>query len=631
MFKEIIKNKKFIFLLSALVLVIPFEILSFMDIYLPDAVEIPFFIILIAIIGRKVFYKGVKSLLKLKFSSINLLMTIAVFGAVYLQQFAEAAIIVILFSLGEALENFGIDKSKSALQELINKNPKSVQLKGKEEKTAIEEVKIGDVFIVKHGDHIALDGEIISGESLLDESSITGEPLPKSKFIGDLVYSGSVNGEGYLEVKVTKEAKDTTLSKIIKLTYEAAAKKSESQQFIDKFAKYYTPAIMLIAFLVFFVPVVLMGQDFTKWFTEALTLLIISCPCALVISTPVGVFSAIGNATKKGILIKGGKFLEEMGRIQAIAFDKTRTLTIGEPVVSDVIALKGHTQEGVLSCIAGLEAFSEHPVSRSITQKAKELGLDAHAFSNFKAVAGKGVKGTCMVCTNAEHTVGNLKFLTDEKHPISDEVINHVQSLESQGKTAIVVSDGNDISGVIGVTDEIRSESAGIIQSLKQLNIIPVILTGDNLSSAQYVAQQVGIDEIHASLLPEEKVNELKKLEEKYKSVAMVGDGVNDAPSLAQASVGIAMGAVGSDVAIENADIALMNDKLSLISYIIAVSRKMNRIIKFNIIAAVATKVLFLVLAVTGHSNLALAIFADVGVTVFVILNALRLYSYKPA
>ncbi|MBP9852294.1 MAG: cation-translocating P-type ATPase, partial [Candidatus Pacebacteria bacterium] len=387
--------------------------------------------------------------------------------------------------------------------------------------------------------------------------------------------------------------------------------------------------VMLAAFLVVLIPVVFLNLPFEKWFTEALTLLIISCPCALVISTPVGVFSAIGNATKKGVLIKGGKFLEEMGRVRAIAFDKTRTLTKGEPIVSSIVPFNNNSEEGVLKCIAGLEMLSEHPISQSITKKAKEQGLEMHTFSNFQAVAGKGAKGTCMVCTDAEHTVGNLKFLSEENHTVNADVIAQVKRFEQEGKTAIVVGDGKNINGIISVTDEIRPESAGIIASLKKLNITPVLLTGDNPSSARYVADQVGIEEVHASLLPEQKVEELKKLMEKYKSVAMVGDGVNDAPSLALASVGIAMGAGGSDVAIENADIALMNDKLDLISYLIMIGRKMDGIIKFNITIAIIIKVLFLALAVTGHSNLVLAIFADVGVTIFVILNALRLYNVK--
>jgi Cd2+/Zn2+-exporting ATPase len=629
MFKDLLQNKKFRFLLLALLLVVPFEILSFSDKHLPLIVEAPLFIAIIAVVGRKVFKKGFEAVMKGRFSSINLLMTIAVFGALYLRQFEEAAIIVILFAIGEALEDFGIDKSKSALQELVNTAPKTVLLKGGTEKVLVETVQVGDVMIVKHGDQIPLDGMIVFGESIVDESAITGEPVPKSKFIGDSVYCGSANGQGYLEVKVTKLSKDTTLAKIISLTYEAASKKSTTQQFIDRFAKYYTPSVMIASLLTVVIPVVFLGQPFEKWLVEALTLLIISCPCALVISTPVGVFSAIGNATKNGVLIKGGKFLEEMGKLKAIALDKTRTITKGTLTISDIIPLNGNTVEEVIACVAGLEAFSEHPVSKSIVDKAKELGLDHHAFDNFKAVSGKGVTGTCMVCTDSHHCVGNLKFLIEENHTVEQDVTTLVEKLEKEGKTVVIATEGKIIKGVIAITDEIKEDSAFAIQKIKEYGIVPIMLTGDNVDTAKYVADKVGIAEYRGSLLPEQKVIELKKLIDTYGSVAMVGDGVNDSPALAMAPVGIAMGAVGSDIAIENADIALMNDKLPLIGYLVSIGRKMNNIIKFNITTAIFIKILFLVLAVTGSSSLALAIFADVGVTIFVIVNALRLFNFQ--
>lgn len=412
------------------------------------------------------------------------------------------------------------------------------------------------------------------------------------------------------------------------MTYESAEKKSVSQKFIEKFAKIYTPLVLFTSLLLILIPVVFLGKPFDLWFTQALTLLIISCPCALVISTPVSIFSAIGNATQKGALIKGGRFIEEMGKIRAIGFDKTRTLTKGEPVVSDIVPFNGFTEEEVIACAAGMEAFSEHPIAKSILAKVEEEKVKIHQFTNFQAVPGKGLKGECTVCFDKHHCLGNIKFVSEE-HYVSEEVLKKVEEFEKQGKTTIVMRDNKRVKGVIGVTDEIRKESKPLVESLLKLGIIPVILTGDNKSSAKFVSSELGIEMVRAELLPDEKVEELSKLIQQYKHVVMVGGGINDAPALATASVGISMGAIGSDVAIENADIALMNDNLNMVPYLVGLGKKCVEKIRFNIAFAVSVKFLFLLLAIAGLSNLALAIFADVGVTVLVILNSLRLYDYK--
>ena len=627
-YEELLKNKKFRWLIATLLVVAPFEVLSFFSIHFPLWVELPLFFAGIIFFGKKVFISGIRSLLKLDFSNINFLMTIATFGAVYLQQFEEAVIIVILFALGDTLEEFGIERSQTALKEMIEKTPKAAQIKGNEEKVPIENIEIGEVIVIKPGDQIPLDGEVIEGSSLVDEATITGEPIPRNKYIGDFVYAGTVNSQGYLEVRVTKKAKDTTLSKIIELTYKSAEKKSVSQKFIEKFAKIYTPSVLFASLLLVLIPVVFLGNPFNPWFTQALTLLIISCPCALVISTPVSIFSAIGNATQKGALIKGGRFIEEMGKIRAIGFDKTRTLTKGELVVSDIVPFNGFTEEEVIACAAGMEAFSGHPIAKSILAKVEEEKVKIHQFANFQAVPGKGLKGECTVCFDKHHCLGNIKFVSEE-HYVAEEVLKKVEEFEKQGKTTIVMSDNKRVKGVIGVTDEIRKESKPLVESLLKLGIIPVMLTGDNKSSAKFVSLKLGIEMVRAELLPDEKVEELSKLIQQYKHVAMVGDGINDAPALATASVGIAMGAIGSDVAIENADIALMNDNLNMVPYLVGLGKKCVEKIRFNIAFAVSVKFLFLFLAIAGLSNLALAIFADVGVTVLVILNSLRLYSYK--
>ncbi len=621
------QDRKFRFLLLGLLVVVPFEALSLLSIHLPPWIELPLFLTLIIAFGHDVFRSGLKSIASLNFSNINLLMTVAIIGAMYLGELEEAVIIVVLFSLGETLERYGIKRSQQALQALIEGSPKSALLKATQEKVPIEQVVVGSIVIIKPGDQIPLDGTVVEGSSLIDEAAITGEPLPKSKNVGDMVFAGTHNGQGYLEVKVTKTAKDTTLAKIIDLTFKSAEKKSQSQQFIESFSRYYTPSVMGIAVLIVLIPVAFLGQPFTPWFTQALTLLLISCPCALVISTPIAVFSAIGNATRKGVLIKGGKFIEEMGKLKAIAIDKTRTLTKGEPIVSDIVPFNGYSEDDVLACAAGMEAFSEHPIARSILEKAKDKGLTHHPFQNFEAVAGKGLKGECTVCTDKHHCMGSLRFITEE-HSTDEKVLQIVSEFESQGKTTIVMSDHKKIKGVIGVTDEIRPESKSLISALRALGIASIMLTGDNKSSARFVAEQVGIEEMKAELLPDQKVQELLRLLEQYKHVAMVGDGVNDAPALATASVGIAMGAIGSDLAIENADIALMTNNLGILPFLVKLGRKTAGTIRFNITAAVGVKAVFLILAITGWSSLALAIFADVGMTVLVVANSLRLYRF---
>lgn len=628
--KELIKNNKFRWLLAALIVIVPFLVLSYFSIHASLWVELPIFLIIIVIFGRKVFLSAFRSLIKFKLSNINLLMTIAVIGAIYLRQFEEAAIIIVLFALGDNLEEFGIQRSQSALKKLIDGTPKTALIRDKEKEIPVEDIEIGQTVIIKPGDIIPMDGIISFGNSLVDESTITGEPLPRNKYLNDAVYAGTVNGNGYLEVRVTKKAKDNTLSKIIDLTFKSSGKKTTSQKFIEKFAKIYTPIVMLAAILLVIIPVILLKKPFNYWFIQALTLLIISCPCALVISTPVTIFSAIGNATKNGILIKGGIFLEEMGKLKAIAFDKTKTLTKGEPVVSDIIPLNGFTENEVLACAAGLEVFSEHPAAKSIVKKAEEIGVKPHIFKNFQSVTGKGLTGECSICIDRKHFLGNLKFINENQCMDNDEfVLQKIDELEKQGKTAIVMSDDKRIKGIIAITDEIRKESKPLISSLLELNIKPIILTGDNEASAKFVASNLGIETFESELLPEDKVKELSKIIGKYKHVAMAGDGVNDAPALASASVGIAMGATGSDVAIENSDIALLNDNLNLLPYLIKLGKRAVGVIRFNIILAITVKFIFLILAALGLSNLSLAIFADVGVTILVIINGLRLYGLQ--
>ena len=627
---SLLNDAKFRWLIFSVVGVGIFEFLSLVGWHLPPKIDATLFALVILVIGYRTLLNGLSALLKLKFSNINLLLLIATTGAFYLGEYEEAAVVIVLFTLGERLEQFGIQTSKSALQALVDRTPKTATVKaeGWNKEVPISQVAVGDILILKPSDMIALDAEVINGSSSVDESTITGEPLPKDKHTGSKVFAGTLNMQGYLEARVTKLAADSTLSKIIEITFAATKTKAETQKFIEKFSAYYTPAAIVIALLMVVVPTLFFGKPFEPWFREALTLLVIACPCALVISTPVSIYAAIGNASSRGVLVKGGKYIEAIGRIKAVAMDKTRTLTYGRPKVTDVVPFGESTREHLLACAAGIESYSEHPLAQSIVDAARAESIPLHGVENFQAVMGKGVKADCIVCYDRHHCIGKLPFITEE-HEAQEEVVARVDSLQREGKTSIVVSNNQGIEGIIAVTDELKPESKAAVAELDRLGIKTVMLTGDNRAPAQAVADLVGITEVRAEMLPEDKAKAIKELTEKYGVVAMVGDGVNDAPALALSSVGVAMGAAGSDTAIEAASIAILNDRLELIPYLVRLGRRTVATIKINTALAVVTKFVFIVLALTGVSNLALAIFADVGVTVLVILNSLRLLRFE--
>lgn len=630
------QDRKFLWLIASVFMVGFFEFLSLMGekYKLDRRIAFPFFAVFILAVGWETLWKGLKALVKLNFRSINLLMTIAVIGAFYLGEYEEAAVVIVLFALGERLERFGVLSSKSALQALVDKTPKTalVRRENKEETIKLEEIAPGDILIIKPSDMIALDAEVIAGASSVDESTITGEPLPKDKHSGDKIFAGTLNMQGYLEAKVLKAAKDTTLSKIIETTFAATKTKAETQKFIEKFAGYYTPSIIVIAALLVIIPVFVFGQPFDHWFEQAITILVVACPCALVISTPISIYAAIGNASAKGALVKGGKYIEAIGRVKVVAMDKTRTLTYGKPKVTDVIPFNEVTREHLLSCAAGIESYSEHPLAQAIVDAARFEKLEIHGFENFQAVLGKGAKADCVVCYDKHHCIGKLPFISEE-HSVQTEVAEKVEELQLNGKTSVVISSHGGVEGIIALTDEIKAESRQVVTELKSLGVAVVMMTGDNYAPARTVAREVGISEVKAEMLPENKADGVKELLSKYGETAMVGDGVNDAPALAVSSVGIAMGAAGSDTAIEAASIAILNDRLELIPYIIRLGRKTIQSIKLNTFFAVATKLLFVILAILGLTSyiggLAGAIFADVGVTVIVIINSLRLLKFK--
>lgn len=621
-------DKKFLFLIFSIVIVITLEILSIIGIHvlMPYA---PFlFGAFILLIGYEVLWKGLKAVVRFDFSSINLLMLIAVIGAFYLKEFPEAAVVIVLYVLGERLEDIGIENSKSALDKLVNQSPKQAFVKDLNTFVTIDKIKVGSIIQIKSGEMIPLDGKIISGETTIDEAAITGEPIPKDKHIGDAVFAGTLNKNGFIEIETTKLAADTTFSKIIRLTFEASTQKSDTQKFIQQFSKYYTPSIIVLAVLIFVIPVFLLHKDFNHWLLQAITLLVIACPCALVISTPVAIYAAIGNASSKGALVKGGKYIESLAKIKAIALDKTRTITYGKPIVSDVITLNNTSREELLGCTAGAEVFSEHPLAQAIVDASKKEGFMPHQAEKFNNIIGKGATAECLVCKDETILLGKLSFIKEYEQE-SEKAEQIVERFSNEGKTSVVVSFGKGIAGVIALTDEIKQDSLHALNELKAMNITPVMLTGDSEKAAQYTAQQVGIHRIYGGLLPEDKSEKIKELIQQYKVVAMVGDGINDAPALAQSTVGIAMGAVGSDTAIETANIALMNDKLSLIPFLVRLGKKTIQQIKINTFGAILVKLIFILLAFLGYSNLVFAIVADVGVTLVVILTSLQLMNYK--
>lgn len=614
-------------LILAALLVLVLEFFSLGGYYLPRPLAIPLFGFLIIAVGHQTLIKGFQALAKLNFRSINLLMVIAVAGAIYLGQYEEAAVVIVLFNLAERLEDIGIAKSRSSLDQLVSQMPKNVLIKGENIPQDISSVKLDDIVLVKPGELLALDGEVVAGSSFVDESPITGEPLPQDKRVGDKVYAGSLNKQGALEIKVTQVAKDSTVAKIRELTIKALANKAETQKFIENFSRYYTPSIMLLAFGWTLLQWQL-GNPFTYGFTEALSLLVIACPCALVISTPISIFSAIGAASSQGILIKGGRYLEAIAQIKALGIDKTRTLTFGVPNVTDVIPYGKHPRELILSCAAGIEQMSEHPLAQSIVNAAKNEKMKPHEVENFVSIIGKGAKADCLVCYDRHHCIGKLEFILEEHH-VPEKIIREIEGLQNQGKTVIVISTHKEVEGIIALQDELRPESQAMISELKKLGIHCVMLTGDHPISAQAVARQIGIDEIKAELLPQDKLIAIKELIRIYGSAGMIGDGVNDAPALAASNVGISMSTLGSDTALEASSIVILNDHLEMIPYLVRLGRKTLAIIKANTIFALGIKFLVILLALAGMTNLAMAIFADVGVTLLVILNSLRLLNYS--
>ncbi|MFX1475134.1 MAG: heavy metal translocating P-type ATPase [Promethearchaeota archaeon] len=573
------------------------------------------------IAGASIAKAGITALVLRRRLTISFLMTVAAIGSFLIGAAGEGAAVIFLFFLAEFLEHQAGERAGRSIAGLLKLAPDVATIKrnGEEAEVHVHDVQIGDIILIHPGDKIPLDGVVSTGGSSVNQAPITGESLPAAKQEGDEVFAGTINNEGFLEVRVTKLSSETVLSKIVRMVEAAQRLKSPTEKFIDRFAKYYTPAVILLALAVAIIPPFLLGWDLYQWVYRALTLLVTACPCALALSVPIAMVSGITNAARNGVLIKGSRYMEELSDIRIMAMDKTGTLTQGHLVVTDVLA-NGCSHEELLEKAASLEAYSEHPIAQAILEKAQQQGITPHAVEEFRALPGKGVMGRF----NGETIyVGNERLFTELTTQIPEQ---QVTRLEREGKTVVIVGDASTIIGLIAIRDEIRPTAARTITELQTHGIRPVMLTGDNQETAEAIATQLGIDEVHAELLPQDKVALIDRLTREHDQVAMIGDGVNDAPALAKADVGIAMGAVGSDVAIETADIALMQDDLSKLSFLIRISKKTMGIVKQNVIAALLIKLSLAVLVFPGLVSLWLAVaLGDMGLSLAVILNAMRL------
>lgn len=578
--------------------------------------------------GLSLFKVGLQNLLRFEFD-MKTLMTVAVIGGAIIGEWGEVALVVILFAISEELERFSMDRARNSIRSLMGIAPKEalVRRNGQEIMIHVDDIAVGDIMIVKPGEKIAMDGVVVNGYSAVNQAAITGESVPVGKTVDDEVFAGTLNEEGLLEVKITKLVEDTTISKIIHLVEEAQGERAPAQAFVDKFAKYYTPIIMIIAALVVVVPPLLFGGSWETWIYQGLAVLVVGCPCALVISTPISIVSAIGNAAKKGVLIKGGVYLEEMGALKAIAFDKTGTLTKGVPVVTDFTVLNNQMNEKeLLAIITALEYRSQHPLASAIMKKAEEenISYSDMLVEDFSSITGKGIKG---IVNGMTYYIGSPKLFKELLTTDFDKDLEqNVTTLQNQGKTAMIIGTEKEILGIIAVADEVRESSKEIIQKLHQLGIKKTImLTGDNKGTANAIGSDVGVSDIRDNLMPQDKLDYIKQLRSEYGNVAMVGDGVNDAPALAVSTVGIAMGGAGTDTALETADVALMGDDLRKLPFTVKLSRKALNIIKANITFAIAIKFIALLLIIPGWLTLWIAILSDMGATLLVALNGLRL------
>ncbi len=560
---------------------------------------------------------------------MNLLMVIAICGSAAIQEWFEGATVAFLFSVALLLEQWSIGRARRAVLALMDLAPNRARVissSGDRIELPVEQVPVGSFILVKPGEKIPLDAVITQGSSYVDQSPITGESMPVLKQEGDEVFAGTLNADGALTCQVTKPAEETTLARITHLVEEARSGRSESEQWTETFAHYYTPIMLLFAVLTMILPPFFWGEAWFIWIYHGLVLLVIACPCALVISTPVAIVCGLTAAAKGGVLVKGGLFLELVGKLQALAVDKTGTLTYGHPVVQSIIALNGHTIQDLMQKAVALEQGSEHPLARAILQRGKEMGIRNVSVEHYQAVKGKGALATYK---GKLHWIGSHRFMHEMRQE-TDEIHNQALVLEDAGHSVVAIGNDTHVCGLISIADNPRVGIRSTIESIKRCGIKEVVmLTGDNIPTAQDLARLAGVDRFYAELLPEDKVEKILELTKTWEVVGMVGDGVNDAPAMATASVGIAMGGIGAPVAIEAADIALMSDDFAKLPWLIAHAQRVLRIIKQNITFSLGVKGLFILLAFLNLATLWMAIAADTGATLLVIFNALRLLRAK--
>ncbi len=556
---------------------------------------------------------------------MNLLMTVAIVGAAAIDQWFEAAMVGFLFSVSLVLESWSVGRARRAIAALMELTPPTARVRdanGKEVETPAGEVAVGMVFVVRPGEKIPLDGRVESGTSDVNQAPITGESMPVPKTPGAEVYAGTINGDGALGVQCTRQADDTTLAHIIRMVRDAQSRRAPSEQWVEKFARIYTPAVMALAAVVLIVPPLLFGGEWSDWLYRALVLLVIACPCALVISTPVSIVAALAAAARNGVLIKGGVYVETPAHLKAIAMDKTGTLTLGKPTVVDIVPLSDHNETELLERAAALEAHSNHPLARAIVTAAHDRNITVPTAEQFEIIQGKGATGSI---DGTPFWLGSHRYL-EQRAQETPEVHQQLEAMQQAGRTVVVVGNDRHVCGFITLQDTLRPTTAHTLSSLRQLGIEHlVMLTGDNHGTAEAIAREAGIDEVHAELLPADKVGQVESLVQKYHQVAMIGDGVNDAPALGRATLGIAMGAAGSDAAIETADIALMSDDLAKLPWLIRHSRHTLAIIHQNITFALGVKAIFVILTFAGFASLWAAIAADTGASLLVTFNGLRL------
>ncbi len=555
---------------------------------------------------------------------INVLMVLAVAGAIILQQYSEAAAVIFLFAVAQALEARTLERARLAISALMDLTPADALVRDEagERRMSVDAIRPGALIVIRPGEKIPLDGAVVAGHSEVNQAPVTGESLPIEKAPGDEVFAGTINGRGALDVSVTRLRKDTTLARIIHLVERAQSQRAPSQTTIERFARVYTPLVIALAAAVAILPPLVFGSSWQEWLYRALVLLVVSCPCALVISTPVSIVAALASAARKGVLIKGGMHLERASAVRCVAFDKTGTLTRGAPEVVEVLPLNGARPATIVSLAASVEQRSAHPIAQAILRYAAAGDGVTRPAERVTALPGRGTEG---IVGGRRVLLGNHRMF-EERSLCSPEIHDRLAEMGAAGRTPVLVADGDQAIGIIAIADRPREVSKATVELLREQGIKRVVmLTGDSRGTAAAIAAELGIDEFRAELLPEDKVAAVDELRRAHGSVAMVGDGVNDAPALASADVGIAMGAAGSDAALETADIALMADELMKIPYAFRLSRATVRNIKANLAISIVLKAAFIVAAVTGVATLWMAVLADTGASVIVIANALRL------